>query len=454
MFYLKWYFTNETLFLIFDCLFLHIILNYYFIMVFISKKNYSKVLSFTLFFLSFVNFNVLANTAVDSIPKYQVKSIADVFHKKDSIQIIKPLKNNFFLIMPIIGTQPSTGFSYGMVGQYTFKGKNEKDKFSSMNLGITFTENKQLLINFKNSVMLKKNNFFLNGDWRYYVFSQDNYGLGSDIIPPSYRDTDFNLGDLAEPMDYNYFKFHQTVSYRIKKNYYAGAGLHLDWYSDIEDGTLDLPNGIFSKHFVYSRRHRYNPREYAVNGISLNFLYDSRDSQINTNKGMYANINYRINPAFDKGNQNSSNVLFLEYRYFLPLSQHNKQHVFSVWAMAQFITSGNVPYLNLPSIGWDQRSRSGKGYVQGLFRGEKLAYLETEYRYPISKNQLISGTVFANFTSASDFERHLRVFSYIQPAFGVGLRILIDKATRTNLIFNYAWGRQSKAFYINAGESY
>jgi hypothetical protein len=42
----------------------------------------------------------------------------------------------------------------------------------------------------------------------------------------------------------------------------------------------------------------------------------------------------------------------------------------------------------------------------------------------------------------------------MQPAVGVGLRILIDKATRTNLVMNYAWGRHSKAFYLNAGETF
>jgi outer membrane protein assembly factor BamA len=423
-------------------------------MVIVFKgKYFIKTITFLLL-IPFMPFSVLAQSTSDTIKEYPIKSVADLFKKKDSIHIIKPLKDNFFLVIPIIGTQPSTGFAYGVVGQYTFKGKNIKDKFSSLNLGATFTEKKQMILNFKNSVMLKQNKYFLNGDWRYYVFSQSNYGLGTDIIPPSYRDEGFDLDDLEEPMDYNYFKLHQTVSMRIKNNYYAGAGVHLDWYSNIVDENLDIDNAVITHHFLYSKKYGYDPTQYAVNGISFNLLYDSRDSQINTNNGMYANINYRINPAIDKSNQNASNVLLLEYRYFLPLSLHNKQHVLSLWAYGQAVTSGNVPYLNLPSIGWDQRSRSGKGYTQGLFRGEKLMYLETEYRFPITSNQLISGTLFGNFTSTSDTDRHIKLFQYIQPAVGVGLRFLIDKETRTNLIFNYAVGRKSDAFYLNAGESF
>ena len=412
-----------------------------------------RFLNISFLLLIFLQFSVKAQNTDDSEKLCPVKSLPELFKKKDSVLVLKPKKNNFFLIIPVIGSQPATGFSYGFVTQYTFKGMKVDDKYSSVNLGATFTEKKQLLINVKNSVMLNNNKIFLSGDWRFYIFSQSNYGLGTDIIPPKYRDADFDLSALEEPMSYNYLKFHQTVSWEVKNNYYVGAGIHLDWYTTIVDENLDIANGQFTNHYNYNTKYEFDYNEYVVNGLSLNLLYDSRDNQINTNNGMFANINYRINPAFNQS-QDVSSVLYGEYRYFLPLSKYNKQHVFSLWATAQFVTTGNVPYLNLPSIGWDQRSRSGKGYTQGLFRGQKMVYFETEYRFPISCNQLISGTVFANFTTASDKDREIRLFQYIQPAFGVGLRILIDKATRTNLVLNYAWGRHSDAFYLNAGESF
>jgi len=401
----------------------------------------------------FIQFSIIAQTSGDSVKVCPVKSLPELFKKKDSIHVLKPKKNNFFLIIPVIGSQPATGFSYGAVAQYTFKGKKLDDKYSSINLGATYTEKKQVLINVKNSVMLKNNKIFLSGDWRFYIFSQANYGLGTDIIPPDYKDDDFDLNTLKEPMNYNYVKFHQTASWEVKNNYYVGAGVHLDWYTTITDENLDIAAGQLTNHYNYSKKYDYNENEYFVNGVSLNLLYDSRDNQINTNHGMFANINYRFNPAIST-NQHASNVLFMEYRYFLPLSKYNEQHVFSLWATGQFLTLGTVPYLNLPSIGWDQRSRSGKGYTQGLFRGQKMVYFESEYRFPISCNQLVSGTVFANFTTATDKDRGIRLFEYVQPAVGVGLRILIDKATRTNLVLNYALGRDSKAFYLNAGESF
>jgi outer membrane protein assembly factor BamA len=397
--------------------------------------------------------NIIAQSQADSANTCPVKSLPDLIKKKDSSHIVKPIKNSFFILIPVIGSQPATGFSYGAIAQYTFKGKKPEDKYSTISIGATYTTKNQLLVNAKNNVLLDDNKIFLSGDWRVYIFSQPNYGLGTDIVSPPRDNENFELDSLAQPMDYDYIKFHQTASWRIKGNFYVGAGIHLDGYSSIKDEKLDTANGHFTYHYNYSKKYGFNNEAYYVNGLSLNLLYDSRDNQVNANHGWFGNINFRINPSINK-NQSPSTVLFAEYRYFKPLSKKNEQHVLSLWAFGQFVTSGKVPYLNLPAIGWDQRSRSGKGYTQGLFRGFNMVYLETEYRFPITCNQLISGTIFADFTTASDKDKNVHLFTYIQPAVGVGLRILIDKATRTNLIFNWAWGRHSKAFYLNAGESF
>ena len=400
-----------------------------------------------------MSLSVFSQTSIDSIPKCPVKSLPEIFKKKDSVLTIKakPKKDSFFLIIPVIGSSPATGFMYGAVTQYTFKGKQDEDKYSSINIGATYTTKDQLLINVKNNLLLNHNKMYFSGDWRYYIFSQDNYGLGSDIIPRN--DKDFVLESLAEPMKYDYFKFHQTASFRIKGDYYIGGGLHLDGYTNIVDQQLDIPNGILTEHYTYNKKYGFSNNEYYVNGVSLNLLFDSRDNQVNANHGSYANINFRVNPSFGK-NQATSTVLFSEFKHYIPLSKTNLQHVLAFWVYGQFLTRGNLPYLNLPAIGWDKTSRSGRGYTQGLIRGNNLAYLEAEYRFPITCNQLISGSVFTNFTSASDRDKDIKLLQYIQPAFGVGLRILIDKSTRTNLIINQAWGRHSKVFYLNAGETF
>jgi outer membrane protein assembly factor BamA len=417
------------------------------------KNNYFQYKYAILGFLFFLPLSLIAQTEFSNPEECPPKTILEIFKKKDSVYVVKPTKNNFFLVIPAIGSQPATGFFFGGVAQYTFKGKQASDKYSIANLGITYTTKKQWLINVKNNILLNNNKIFLSGDYRLYVFSQPNYGLGTDIIPHHSKEAGFSIDSIAESMDYNYFKFHQTVSFEVAKNYYVGGGINLDWYSSIDDKELDVANGQFTYHYNYSQKYGFNNLEYFLSGMSLNLVHDSRDNQVNATHGWFANINYRFNPVLFN-NQEYSNVLYAEYRGFFPLSNKNKNYILAVWTYGQFVTRGKVPYLNLPAIGWDQRSRSGEGYTQGLFRGDNLVYLSTEFRFPITCNQMLSGTVFTNFVTASNSDTNTALFSSIQLAAGVGLRILIDKKTRTNLIADYAWGNNSKGFYLNAGETF
>lgn len=404
-------------------------------------------------FVLFISLNSIAQTPNTSPEICSPRTILEIFKKKDSVYAVKPTKNNFFLVIPAIGSQPATGFFFGAVAQYTFKGKQQSDKYSVANLGITYTAKKQLLVNVKNNILLKNNKIFLSGDYRLYIFSQPNYGLGTNIIPNHSHNEHFSIDSIAEPMDYDYFKFHQTASFEVYKNLYVGGGINLDWYSSIKDKDLDVENGKYTYHYNYSQKHGFNDLEYFLNGISLNLVYDSRDNQVNSTRGWFANVNYRFNPVLFN-NQDYSNVLYAEYRHFIPVSSKDKRYILAIWTYGQFVTRGKVPYLNLAAIGWDQRSRSGEGYTQGLFRGNGLIYLSTELRFPITCDQMISGTVFTNFVTASNVDNKTPLFNSVQPAAGIGLRILIDKKTRTNLIVDYAWGNNSKGFYLNAGESF
>ncbi|MGA9637799.1 BamA/TamA family outer membrane protein [Flavobacterium sp.] len=383
---------------------------------------------------------------------YPMRTFYDLFKKEDSIKAEKPDKKTSLIILPTLGYQPANGFTLGFISQYSFK-KNPENKISLISGGASYSTKKQILTYLKNNMYLKDDTFFLSGDCRYYVFSQSNFGLGSAIIPYGEAYDNFDLLAIEQPMKYNYFKFHETVSYNLLPNFFAGAGIHIDAYSKINDELLDVSNDKHTYHYDYSQKYGFNPEQYGVKGMSLNFIFDTRDNLINTNNGLFFNLNYRFNPKINTTQQQSTTLL-LESRYFIPLSKTNKQHVLGFWSYGQFVTSGHLPYLNLPAIGWDQNSRSGKGYIQGLIRGANLVYFETEYRFPITRNQLISGTVFANATTASDVAGSVKLFQSIQPAAGIGLRILLDKKTLTNFVVNAGLGRGSQTFYFNDGEGF
>lgn len=418
------------------------------------KTNFSfeakAVYLLFILFLSQITFSQEEN--IEKEKKYPLCSIIDLFTKEDTLKI-KILKSKTKLIaFPTLGYQPANGFTFGFIGQYSFKKKDE-NKISLISGGASYSTQKQILTYLKNNMYLNDDRYFFSGDFRYYIFSQSNFGLGTDIVPWGTEFKDFDYKSIEQPMNYNYFKFHETISYNIFPSFFVGAGIHIDSYNNINDKNLDVANEKYTYHYNYSKKYGFSKKNYAVNGLSLNLIYDTRDNLINTNNGLYLNLNYRYNPTLIS-NQFKSSTLLLETRYFVPISKTNKQHVVGFWAYGQFLVSGKLPYLNLPAIGWDQNSRSGKGYIQGLFRGTNLMFFESEYRFPITKNQMISGTVFTNFTTASNVDKNLGLFESIQPAVGVGLRILLDKNTLTNFVVNFGLGRDSQTFYFNDGEGF
>jgi hypothetical protein len=78
---------------------------------------------------------------------------------------------------------------------------------------------------------------------------------------------------------------------------------------------------------------------------------------------------------------------------------------------------------------------------------------EMEYRIQLTRNGLFGMVVFANFESFSNIDTWK--FTGIAPAGGLGLRIKLNKYSRTNIAIDYGWGRQgSRGFFVNLGEAF
>jgi len=191
-----------------------------------------------------------------------------------------------------------------------------------------------------------------------------------------------------------------------------------------------------------------------LSGVSLNVLYDTRDNQINPYKGLYANLNYRYNFKFLGSSQDVSS-LWLEFRSYVGLSKRTPRHLIGFWVFGDFQLSGHLPYLTLPSLGEDQRARSGRGYTNGRYRGDNIVYGEVEYRFPISQcSKIIGGVVFVNATTTSYKDNNIALFEYIRPAAGIGIRLMVNKHFRTNINLDYAIGVKSNGFYFSGQETF
>jgi hypothetical protein len=61
--------------------------------------------------------------------------------------------------------------------------------------------------------------------------------------------------------------------------------------------------------------------------------------------------------------------------------------------------------LALPSVGWDAKGTTGRGYVQGRFRGTAWVHAEAKWRFRITDNGLLGGALFANAETMSRSSR-------------------------------------------------
>ena len=371
------------------------------------------------------------------------------------------------LPLPAIASTPATGFMFGVAASSNWlMGPASNTHRSTMVATAIYTTKKQLLLTAKSNVFLFNDSWNLMGDWRYFIFSQPTFGLGtgpqsSKLVSTGfeYEDGSFSQGiDEEQMMKFNYLRLHETALKRIgDTRYFLGIGYHLDIHSKIDDQLLDLDTlpPTNTSHYAYSIDKGFDPEKYTLSGISLNALWDSRDNSINPYQGRYAFISYRINPEFLGSSQNSS-TLWLEYRDYFSLSKKRPRHLLAFWAYGTMMTSGTLPYLDLPSIGWDQFGRSGRAYPQGRWRGQSMVYSELEYRFPIQKHKdTFGGVVFVNTNTASNRDASIKLFDFIEPAAGLGLRFMYNKHSRSNITIDYAWGKYgAKGFYFNVYEAF
>lgn len=368
------------------------------------------------------------------------------------------LKKLYLPILPIIGYTPANGFMLGAgVAPGILLDSAHHTHISSGLANVQFTSKKQINFNFRHNIYMPRDKIILQGDWRLLIFSQATYGLGIMDLPGVFS---LNGGSLSEdetgeqPMTFTYLRLYETVFTRIKGRLYGGLGLAIDQHSKIVDERLDLSAEppFYTSHYVYSDLKAFSNEKYSANGVVLKILFDNRDNAINAYKGIYLDAGLRYNPTWLGSTQSSSQIL-LELRNYQLVGKSDNR--FAFWWIGQFLTSGSLPYLALPSIGWDTYNRSGRGYIQGRFRGENLAYGEAEFRFRIVKNGFLSGVLFLNGITVDNPLADQSIFEKFAFGYGAGARIKMNKETRTNICIDIGLGQSgSTGLYFGLQEAF
>ncbi|AFD05762.1 BamA/TamA family outer membrane protein [Solitalea canadensis] len=346
-------------------------------------------------------------------------------------------------ILPYISANPATGIEFGVFGNLAaYFGERPTTRLSNLTVGATYTTKDQFFTSLRSNIFTNHDKWILSSDNRFYKYSQSTYGLGSS-----------SSKNDEVPLQFNMIRFYETALREIYKSVYAGVGINYQRHYAVT-GFKPFNNNqkegdVYS---VYSANYGFDPTVYTSAGFNIAAGIDSRDNIINAYKGVYARVNYALFGKFFGGASKWQN-LFTEFRTYLPMKKNNSQ-VLAFWYYGSFITSGNAPYMDLPAIGWDTYGNSGRGYVQGRFRGNSLMYGEAEYRLRLTKSGLLGAVAFLNCSTTSNKQDAEKLFDAVNPAGGIGLRIKLNKISRTNITIDYGIGKNSNGFYLNVGETF
>jgi hypothetical protein len=388
--------------------------------------------------------------------------------KKKTGGPLEPFKV-YLALFPAVGYAPANGLVIGVYGQLgMFLGNPETTTISNLKLIGLYTTMNQLIFQVGLVAMSAENEWELQGDYRLLFFNQDTYGLSTAAAAVSNGFSVSGIGTTAavpgaQPMDFDLVRVHQAVLKRVWGSLYLGGAYILDHYWNIKDVDLNLTVNppVLTSHYAYSGLAGFNPLSYTISGVAADVLYDSRDSTINAYRGVYANLAFELHPTW-LGSSQESTLLFGEFRTYLGLSAAVPRNVLAFWLYMQGVTSGNMPYLTLPSIGWDLNGTTGRGYIQGRFRGTGEVYAEAEWRFRITDGGFLGGAVFANIETFSRPEGSyggtntppVNLFEVVRPAGGVGLRFMMSRESRSNIRLDVAGGYNSFAVYFGSGEAF
>jgi hypothetical protein len=331
---------------------------------------------------------------------------------------------------PIIEYMKATGVAYGAAANGAFlTDTSRQTNMSSVLLTVKYTQRRQFLLPLQSSIWLPGSKFYFLGDWRFLHYPQDTYGFGGKTLEKD-----------VYTVAYKYFRFYEVVYRKIFNNFYAGGGYKLDHHWDITQIRIDE---AFITDFT---KYGYSPSSLS-SGFTLNLLFDSRKNSINPVAGaFYANLEYRYNFRA-LGSDAQWSGLLIDIRKYIRLPH---DMILALWSYNVFTVRGNPPYLDLPATGNDTYNNTGRGYEQGRFLGKNMIDLEAELRFPITRNRLLGGVIFANAESLSEFSNRFEVVSF---ACGIGLRLKFNKLSNANVAIDYGMGKNgSNSFFGNLGE--
>jgi len=332
-------------------------------------------------------------------------------------------------VAPILKVSPETSLAFGatVILNWDFKNANA-NTFSSIGRStFIYTFNKQLDWTSYFEVYTKNNNFVFIGSISYKRFPQYYYGVGNEI-----EEND------REKFDYQRFYVDLKGRYRVFNDFFVGVAIDFNTLYNVSWNEKE--NSKF-----WNNPSLLGTNGYVVSGLGPEISYDSRDIAGSPMRGSKINIAYLF---YGEGIGSEYTYRGLEMRFskYITISKKRKY----VLALNYYgdLVWGDMPFDQIPGLGNDKVMR---GYYNGRYRDKNYMAVQAEWRMPIWKVIGMTTWVGAGQVGnrVSDY-----TWSGMKPNFGIGLRVMIDKRSSTNLRIDEGFGRNTNGMYLSIGEAF
>jgi hypothetical protein len=334
-------------------------------------------------------------------------------------------------LLPTFSYNPVYGAAFGVLMSGAGRRGSTRARYSNLSISANYSTQSQVQVQVRGDVFSPGENYLMKVDFRYLDTERSTWGLGP---------LDTQQGEF--PMSFLLNRIYATVLRHVSGPVYLGIGIHFDRFDDIVDELAE--QGESTPYLAYNDG---LPSTTRAGGASIDLLADTRDNLVNPKSGYYLNWSFR-DYLTGLGSDDAWQELWIEARVY-PHVPKGSRHVLAFWLYG-WMTYGQAPYLDLPANGWDTYGRGARGYLAGRIRGTDQIYIESEYRWAITRDGLWGAVLFANGTSTTTENKTFGPMDY---AIGTGLRLKFNKHNDTNLTLDYGWGRQSShGFFLGMSE--
>ena len=348
----------------------------------------------------------------------EVVSKMDGFNKKAEKLFV-------YIPVPIISYTQETGNNIGlakfnMINFYKNDTITTPSKISALGT-VSSLGNIKLVLGWK--IFFKNDKHLTSGILGYRYFPEYITGQGN------------NPGkDSLEQITNDAYIVELAYARQIIKNNFLGVGISYRNFLDIEKE----PSSFLTRNNVLGADGG------TVSGLNLFYIFDNRKNRYTPSNGMYVEISAKINSPTYGSDYKYMDISFDVRKYFKVF----KTHVIALQGFAG-LQSGDIPYFDLYKLGGDSRMR---GYYLGGLRDANIFDTQIEYRLPIWN--IFGATAWVGKGKVYGEEEHLD-FKDMWTSYGLGLRIMVDSKSQTNLRFDVGFNEYgSHAFIINFSEAF